>query len=272
MINVKNVDAGYKGHPVLHDVSLHVAQEKFIGLIGPNGCGKTTLLRVISGVLEPTSGSVLLEGKDVRAMSRRRLGQNLAVLLQDVNVDMAFTVHQIASMGRWPHLSRLGFETRRDREIVLDALRTADITHLRDKPITSISGGERQRAFFAMCLAQQPRALLLDEPLSHLDIGHQLSMLSLIRQLNRAEGMTVLAVFHDLNIAAEFCDELAVLHEGRVEAVGPAANVITPGMLTKVYQTPLEVGTNPLSGRPQVLICADEGLRTKSLSPTKDPQ
>jgi iron complex transport system ATP-binding protein len=241
-------------------VDLGVAPGEFVGLIGPNGCGKTTLLRVISGVIRPTVGEVLLENQNVSRMSRRSLGRLLAVLLQDSATDMAFTVGEVAAMGRWPHLSTFGVETRRDRQIVREALDVADIAHLADKPITAISGGERQRAFFAMCLAQQPRVLLLDEPLSHLDIGHQLSMLSLIRRLNRQLGLTVLAVFHDLNMAAEFCDRLAVLHEGRLAAVGDAADVLKPQLLKQVYRTTLDVMVNPITGRPQIVISARETL------------
>jgi iron complex transport system ATP-binding protein len=256
MISIRDIVAGYGEHVVLDGVSLEVKRGEFIGLIGPNGCGKTTLMRVISGVLPARSGAVLMEGSDVRHFKRRELARSMAVLSQDLGADLSFTVREIALMGRAPHLPRIGVETRADRNIAEHAMVVADIWHLADQPVNRISGGERQRAFFAMCLAQQPRVLLLDEPMSHLDIGHQITMLELIRGLNRTEGLTVMAVFHDLNLAAEYCDRLMVLHRGKVQAIGPARDVVTPDMIRRVYDAEVDVEPNRKSGKPFVVVTA----------------
>jgi len=254
MLAVENVIAGYGGRPVLRNVTMHVAAGEFVGLIGPNGCGKTTLLRVVSGVLRPAEGRVRLGGDDLRTLSARKVARRLAYLLQDASLDLPFTVGEVALMGRSPHLRRIGGETAKDFEIARRAMEIADVGHLADEPVTAISGGERQRAFIAMCLAQQPEILLLDEPTNHLDIGHQVSVLRLIGQLNREAGMTVVAVFHDLNLAAECCDRLVALDAGEVVAHGRAGEVLNVELIGQLYGTTVHVEPNPVSRRPHVII------------------
>jgi iron complex transport system ATP-binding protein len=161
------------------------------------------------------------------------LARAMACLPQHFSLDLAFTVRELVLMGRSPHLPRIGGETGRDFEIARSVMELADLSHLADRPITEISGGERQRVLIAMCLAQEPEVLLLDEPASHLDIAHQLSVLDLIAKLNRQTGMTVVAVFHDLNLAAAYCQRLLVLNEGRVEALGRPQDVLTAEMMRK---------------------------------------
>jgi iron complex transport system ATP-binding protein len=284
MISVKDIVAGYNEQPVLHDVGFDIAPGEFLGLIGPNGCGKTTLLRVISGVLPISAGQVSIRGgdvgtvpisvsgktelspstprdmrqtlRDVRQIGRRQLAQIMACLLQNLSLDLAFSVRDVVMMGRSPHLPRLGAETKKDFEVVRQSMRLCDVSHLAERPITEISGGERQRVLIAMCLAQEPKTLLLDEPTNHLDIGHQLSILDLIARLNRETGVTVVAVFHDLNLAAEYCQRLLVLDQGRVAAIGTPAEVLTAEMISKVYGATVLVQQNPLSGKPHVVLAA----------------
>ena len=160
-------------------------------------------------------------------------------------------------MGRFPHIRKFGGETRKDFEIADKAMEFADVSHLADRLITEISGGERQRAFIAMCLAQEPKVLLLDEPTNHLDIAHQLSTLDLIRKLNRKNGMTVIAVFHDLNLAAEYCDKLLVLDKGAVQSFGPPETVLTSDMIQRVYGAKVFVEQNPVSNKPHIVLTAD---------------
>ena len=256
MVSIQDIWAGYGSQQVLRGVSLDVADGEFVGLIGPNGCGKTTLLRVISGVLAPERGRVVISGIDLREIGRRRLARIMACLSQDLALDLPFTVEEVALMGRSPHLPRLGRETQKDLEVVDRAMALADISHLRGRPITEISGGERQRAFIAMCLAQEPRVFLLDEPTSHLDVGHQLAILDLIHNLNRDTGMAVIAVFHDLNLAAEYCDRLLVLQDGRTDALGAPAEVLTAEMIERVYGATVFAEPNPVSKRPHIVIAA----------------
>ena len=257
MLSIQNIHAGYGGEPVLHGVSLDVADGEFVGLIGPNGCGKTTLLRVMSGVLPVQEGRVLIEGDDLKHVDRRLLARTMACLSQDLTLDLAFTVREVAMMGRAPHLGKFGQESREDHETVEAKMELADVAHLGDRPITEISGGERQRAFIAMCLAQEPRVFLLDEPTSHLDVGHQLAILDLIRGLNRDSGMTVIAVFHDLNLAAEYCDRLLVLTDGRTEAIGVPEDTLTADMIRRIYGANVLAEKNPVSGKPHIVIAAD---------------
>ena len=256
MIAVENISAGYDSRPVLRNVTIRVARGDFVGLIGPNGCGKTTLLRVISGVLAPSEGRIRLKGTDLREIGRRTLARAMACLPQHCSLDLAYTVRELVLMGRSPHLSRIGGETKKDFQVAEMAMQLADLSHLADRLITEVSGGERQRALIAMCLAQEPEVLLLDEPASHLDIAHQLSILDLIAKLNRLTGMTVVAVFHDLNMAAEYCQRLFVLNEGRVEASGRPQDVLTAEMIQRVYGATVLIEPNPLSHKPHLVLAA----------------
>jgi len=256
MIAIEDVDAGYGDQPVLQNVTLRVARGEFVGLIGPNGCGKTTLLRVLSGVLAPSRGQVRLQGANLRDIGRRQLARTMACLLQRFSLDLPFTVREVVLMGRSPHLPRIGGETRRDFELVQRAMGLTDVSCLADRSITEISGGERQRVLIAMCLAQEPDVLLLDEPTSHLDIRHQVSILDLITRLNRQTGLTVVAVLHDLNLAAEYCRRLAVLDRGRLQALGPPEDVLTTEMIFRVYGVNVLAQRNPISDKPLVVISA----------------
>jgi len=267
MLALENVNAGYGDRRVLHDVTLDVAPGEFLGVLGPNGCGKTTLLRVVSGVLPATAGRIRVRGTDLRALDRRALARTMACLLQHLSVELAFTVRELVLLGRSPHLPWFGRESQRDEDVARRAMELADVAHLAERRVTEISGGELQRALIAMCLAQEPSVLLLDEPTSHLDIGHQLSILDLIAQLNRDTGMTVIAVFHDLNLAAEYCQRLLVLEGGRIAALGTPHEVLTPETLQRVYGVIAQIEPNPLSGKPHVLVGA--GLDRKADGPSR---
>ena len=256
MLSLRNVSAGYAGRLVLQDIAVNIAAREFVGLIGPNGSGKTTLLRVMSGVLRARQGEVWLGGRKLCEMGRRVVARTVAHLLQDCPSGLAFPVRDVVLMGRSPHFSRFGRETERDLAIVERAMDLAKVSRIADRPITELSGGERQRVFLAMCLAQQPRLLLLDEPTSHLDLGHQLSILDLIRDLNRQTRMTVVAVFHDLNLAAEYCDRLVLLDQGRVVAAGTPADVLTTEAVRNVFGVQVLVDRNPMSGSPRVVFAA----------------
>ena len=257
MLSIQKISAGYGDKVVLSDVNMDVEAGDFVGLIGPNGSGKTTLLRVISKVLKPFEGHVLLNGKDIVTVSRSVLARSMAFLTQEISLNLPFTVRQMTLMGRFPYLSQYGKESDEDIAIAEDAMKLADVLPLADRFITEVSGGERQRALIAMCLAQQPDILLLDEPTNHLDIGHQLAVLDLIRKLNRQTNMTVVAVFHDLNIASEYCDKIMVLDKGQVAEFGTPKEVLTSEMILKVYRAKVVTEVNPVSQKPHIVIAAD---------------
>jgi iron complex transport system ATP-binding protein len=256
MLSAQNLFAGYGGKLVLEDVTLTVAEGDFLGVLGPNGCGKTTLLRALRGTLRPQRGSVRLHDRDVHAIDKRSLARAMAYLPQDLLIELEFTVREVALMGRSPHLSRFARESDEDRRVAEEAMRLADVLHLAERPVTQLSGGERQRALIAMCLAQQPQILLLDEPTNHLDVAHQLSILDLIARLNRDHGLAVVGVFHDLNLAAEYCGRLVLLQSGRVAASGTPADVITEDAIRRVYGVHVAVQQNAASQRPHVVLTA----------------
>lgn len=258
MLSIKNISAGYDRKTVLSDVNMDVRKGEFIGLIGPNGSGKTTLLRVISRVLKPYNGHVLLDGEDVAKIPRNTLARTMAFLTQDISLNLPFTVRQMTLMGRFPYLSQYGKESDEDIAIAENAMALADVSHLSERFITEISGGERQRALIAMCLAQEPEILLLDEPTNHLDVGHQLSVLDLIRKLNQQTDMTVISVFHNLNLASEYCHRLMVLDNGQVESQGTPADVLTSDMVNKVYGAKVLIEKNPVSQKPHIILTAGQ--------------
>ncbi len=257
MLSIENISAGYDKNIVLSDVNMEINKGDFVGLIGPNGSGKTTLLRVISKVLAPYNGHVLLDGQDVAKISRNVLARTMAFLTQEISLNLPFTVRQMTLMGRFPYLSQSGKESDEDIAIAEEAMKLADVSHLSERFITEVSGGERQRALIAMCLAQQPDILLLDEPTNHLDVGHQLAVLDLIRKLNRDTNMTVIAVFHDLNLASEYCDKVMVLDEGQVAIFGTPQEVLTSEMILQVYGAKVLTEVNPVSQKPHIIIAAD---------------
>jgi iron complex transport system ATP-binding protein len=254
MLELRDVEFAYDQRPALRGVSLEAQPGRVVGLLGPNGAGKSTLVRLAAGLLRPRAGRVLLEGRDLRDLSRRRIAQRVALLPQDGRLPPAFTVWEIASLGRTPHLGWLGAEGPNDRAVVLRALELTDAAALAARPVDELSGGERQRVLLARALAQEPSVLLLDEPTLHLDLGHQVGLLELVVRLARQDGLAVLAVFHDLNLAAQSCDELALLSRGRIVAVGPPDEVLRSPTVSQVYGVDLVSLAHPTSGRPAVLL------------------
>jgi len=215
---------------ILRDVSVKVAGGELAALIGPNGAGKTTLVRLLAGLRRPAAGTVLLEEQDLRALRRRRIARRLALLPQDTYTEFALPVREVVSMGRYAHRRFVASWTPEDEDQVESALRRVGVAELADRSVATLSGGERQLVFLARALAQQPRFLLLDEPTSNLDIGHQLQLMELLAEL-AAEGVAVLAVMHDLRLAASWFPRLVLMHQGQVLADGPTWDVVrSPAM------------------------------------------
>ena len=260
IVRVKNVALEFDEVSVLCDVSLDVAPGDFVGLVGPNGAGKTTLLRAISGALSPTKGRVIVDGKDVHALSSKESSRLLGVVPQDTTLSFSFDVRDVVEMGRHPHRSRFAPPTRRDRELVDRALERTRTTHLADRSIEAVSGGERQRVILARAIAQDTPVLLLDEPTASLDVSHQVETLDLVRSLVD-DGRTVIAAIHDLDLAARFCDRLVVLADGEVHRSGPPADVLTPGTLASAFDATAAVTPNPVTGTPTVTtFAAGDGM------------
>lgn len=248
---LRGLTYGYGGgsRPALDGVDLEAGPGEVVGLAGPNGSGKSTLVRILSGVLDGYRGSAGLDGREVRELSPRDLARQVAVVPQEPSFGLPFTALETVLLGRHPHLSGLAFESQRDVELAHEALRRSGIDALAGRPIHELSSGERQRVVFAKALAQQPRALLLDEPASFLDVRHQVELYDLVRDMARDEGTTVLTVLHDLNLAAEYCDRIYLLKAGRVEAAGATGEVFTYATLKRVFETEIYVDLNALTGR-----------------------
>jgi iron complex transport system ATP-binding protein len=248
VVETRELSFAYDGRPVLDRVTLRAEPGEVVGLLGPNGSGKSTLIKLLSGVLEPGSGSVLVGEMPIETLPRRELARRLAVVPQEPTFAFSFTALEIVLMGRHPHLAGLSFESAADVELASAALQRCAADELAEREIHELSAGERQRVVFARALAQQPRVLLLDEPASFLDIRHQVEIYDIVRELAVERRCSVLTVMHDLNLAAEYCDRIYLLRDGRVEADGPTAEVFTYANLTRVFDTDVWVDTHALTG------------------------
>jgi iron complex transport system ATP-binding protein len=242
----------YGREPVLTDVSLTLQAGEMLGVIGPNGSGKSTLLRLLSGVLQADAGEVRVQGRPLGTYSRRALGQTIAVVPQDTLIEFPFSVTEVVLMGRSPHLGGFAFEGDRDLEVAKSAMQCTGVLALADRSIHELSGGERQRVILARALAQEAPILLLDEPGAFLDIRHAVEIYDLLHDLQQ-EGKSIITVLHDLNLAALYCDRVALLNAGRLYRLGTPAEVITYAALTEVYETEVYVDTNDITGAVNVL-------------------
>lgn len=220
---------------ILNDVSLTAHRGDFIGLIGPNGSGKSTWLRAICGLLPYDKGSVEIKGKSIKKYDTKEIAKMIGYVPQDTSLDFDFLVKDIVLMGRHAHIPRFGLESAKDFEIAEQALMTTNISHLANRYVNQLSGGQRQMVFIAKALAQQTDILILDEPTSALDINRQLQVLQLVKQLTE-EGVTVVTAIHDLNLAARFCNKLVLLAEGNVLAAGHPETVLTADHMLKSYE------------------------------------
>jgi iron complex transport system ATP-binding protein len=263
MLQVSDLAAGYGDRPILHDISFSVKRGEMISVIGPNGCGKTTLFRALSKLINPIKGRIRLGGDDIVSLRRGDLARKQAVVSQEL-FSGEMSVEEYVLLGRIPHFGRLQMvESAEDMSVAQKYMRLTGVDAYRSKPMAKISGGERQLAVITRALIQEPELLLLDEPTSHLDIRHQVGLLDLIRKLNRQYGITVLMIVHDLNLASEYSDGLILMSKGRVYSQGAPEHVLTYKALEEVYETIVIVEKNPISKKPFILL-ASEQVRTSS--------
>ncbi|NEQ47146.1 MAG: ABC transporter ATP-binding protein [Leptolyngbya sp. SIOISBB] len=246
-LEVRHLAGGYGDRPIVEAINLALAHGEWLSLLGANGSGKSTLLRLMSRILKPQGGVALLDGRDVHQLSPAAAARKLALLPQQQTIPEGLTVYQLVSLGRSPHQSWWQWELdAAGREQVEKALHWTEIEHYRDRPVTALSGGEQQRAFLALALAQDPKVLLLDEPTTFLDLHYQLQLLELLKRLNQQQGLSIITVLHDINLASRYSDRLALLRQGRLWAVGTPVDMLTPQLLAEVFEIQAAIIETPV--------------------------
>lgn len=253
MLEVRSLTVGYTNHEVLRDVTISIDSGEILAVVGPNGVGKSTLIRAVSGINLIRSGKILVDGQDVTRLSAQQRARFMAVVPQARELPAAFTVYQTVLLGRTPYLSWLGKAGMRDHAVVGLSLEQTDLAGMAERRIGELSGGEQQRVLLARALAQDTPILLLDEPTTHLDLQHQSNLLNLVRLLVQEKNLCVLMVLHDLNLAGLYADRVALMANGGVFAMGEPAKVLTAQNLSTVYRVPVDVIPHPEYGTPLVL-------------------
>jgi len=253
MLNVNDVCVSFSNNRILSDINLHVARGEVLGIIGPNGVGKSTLLRAISASIPLERGSVRVMGKDITGLTSNERARLMAVVPQARSLPPAFTGWETVILGRTPHISWLGHVSARDQEIARLAMQRTETLHLADRPICEMSGGEQQRLLLARALCQSAPVLMLDEPTTHLDLKYQYSLLDLVRRLAREDGLTIIITLHDLNLVSRYTDRVALLVNGRIDALDTPARVLNAGLLSRAYQLPLDVISDRHNGQAMIV-------------------
>lgn len=250
-LEAQALSLGYGDTTIIRELSLRIPQGKVTAIVGPNGCGKSTLLAGLSRLHKPLHGAVLLNGKAISGMSSRDVARQLALLPQEATAPDGLTVSELIQFGRQPHQGVLRQWSRQDHDIVRDALVATNLVELADRPLESMSGGQRQRAWIAMAIAQSTPLLLLDEPTSALDLGHQIEVFELIRDLSKA-GKTIVMVVHDLTSACRYADHIVAMLDGSIVAQGRPLDVMTTDLVERLYGVRCVLIQDPRSGTPLI--------------------
>lgn len=253
VLKIKDLVVSYGDKKIINGFDLSVYRGEFVGIIGPNGTGKSTLIKAITGIIDSKKGSISVKGEKHKNLSKRQLAKLLAVVPQEFNIEYAFSNFDIVMMGRNPHIDRKNKLGKKDFQIVKEAMTLTNTWRFKDSLFNELSGGERQRVIVARAIAQQSSIILLDEPTSHLDIHHQLEIMELIYGLKEKRKITVVAVLHDINMAARFSDRLILLNKGQIIAQGSPDEVIREENLSKVYRMEMIVRNNKILGKKEII-------------------
>lgn len=252
-LSAVDLSLAYDGRPVIERLSASLIGGEITALVGPNGCGKSTLLRGLARLLRPRAGAVLLDGRAIHSLPTRQLARQLGILPQSPSAPEGLTVYELVAQGRYPHQGFLRQWSAEDEAQTRQAIAATNMIPFADRPLDTLSGGQRQRAWIAMAIAQDTGILLLDEPTTYLDIGHQLEVMELIEQINRERGTTIVLVLHDLNQAARYGRRLVVMNEGAIVADGAPWDVLTPHLLAGVFGVQAGIIPHPETGTPVCL-------------------
>lgn len=252
-LEVRNLTLGYGDKDVIHDLDLVIPPGRMTAIVGPNACGKSTLLRSMTRLLPPRSGQVLLDGDDIHHIPAKQLARRLGLLPQSPIAPEGITVGDLVGRGRHPHQRAFARWSAADDAAVAAALETTQTLDLVERAVDELSGGQRQRVWIAMALAQQTEVLLLDEPTTFLDVGHQVEVLDLLSDLNRSQGTTIVMVLHDLNLAARYADHLIALSDGRLSASGSPSEILRPELVDELFGMSSTVIEDPVSGKPLMI-------------------
>jgi iron complex transport system ATP-binding protein len=267
LLTANELEVGYGNRPVIDALTVAIQPHTITALVGPNGSGKSTLLKTLARLMKPSSGVIYLNGKALTTLSTTTIARDLAILPQGPSAPAGLTVRELVEQGRFPHVGALRMLRQQDHQAIREALRLTGMSAFAHRPIEALSGGERQRAWIALALAQDTPLLLLDEPTTFLDIGHQLEVLELVRQLNRHQGKTIVLVLHDLNHAARYADRMIVMQKGVIVADGVPGTVLTPSLLHDVFKVHAHVTRDP-QGIPICLPYAPVSMPT---TPSESP-
>ncbi|MBF6319059.1 ABC transporter ATP-binding protein [Nocardia cyriacigeorgica] len=254
---------GYRGRTISEDLSADIPDGSFTVIIGPNACGKSTLLRALARLLAPESGTVLLDGKAISSYPAKEVARRIGLLPQTSTAPDGIRVADLVARGRYPHQSLLRQWSQADAEAVATAMAATGVTELSARSVDELSGGQRQRVWIAMVLAQDTPVILLDEPTTYLDIAHQIQLLDLCRTLNRASGRTVVAVLHDLNHAFRYADHLIAMRDGQIRAAGPPEEIVTADLVRSVFDLGCRVIEDPETGAPLVIPLAENAVTVR---------
>jgi iron complex transport system ATP-binding protein len=260
ILDISNISLSFRDNFILSNVSLEVSAGEFFVIIGPNGAGKTSLLKVLSGLQKAQKGTVTIKDKNILNYRRRNLSQIMAIVPQHIEVGFPFTVADTVIMGRSPHLGILGMEGENDFHIAEEAMKFTDVSHLTDRKLFQLSGGELQRVIIARAICQQPEIILLDEPTTALDPAHQLKIMDLMEKFRREHGTTIIMVSHDLNLASMYGDRVLLLKSGRVVKTGDPKSVLNKELLEDSYGCRIQVDESPLGGVARVTPIPDKYL------------
>ncbi|SHI85797.1 ABC transporter ATP-binding protein [Desulfosporosinus lacus] len=254
LFDVIHVQHQFGTIPVLQDIEFQIKEGETFGIIGPNGSGKSTLIRTMSGLLKPSRGKILLNGKSISSYRKRELAKIIAVLEQEGIPPLSFTVEEVVAMGRYPWLKPLSDLSLEDEQIVQTVLEKLGLWNLRTKSVNNLSGGQRQMVSLARAMVQQPRVLILDEPTTFLDIGHQMLVMEHVREWHQSEGISVIMVLHDLNLASQYCNRLLLLDNGHIKSCGEVHDVLQPATISSIYKTEIIMINHPIHQVPQFLL------------------